>query len=206
MTAAKKLPLLSEEDYLAGELASPVKHEYVDGTVYAMAGARNFHNDIAANVLAFCAGCAGRAAASSIPMSRSGSAPMAVLRIYPDTGVTCRPNPRTDSFEDNPAVIAEVLSASMRRTDEEGKRDAYLSIPSLCAYLLIEQEFPFVVVHRRAGAAFVREEYAGLEAVIPLPEIGTAAAAVRGLRRSRVRPRSGTGRRTSLTSPSRGLP
>lgn len=40
MSAAKKLNLISVEDYLAGELRSPVKHEYLGGVVYAMAGAR----------------------------------------------------------------------------------------------------------------------------------------------------------------------
>ena len=45
MTAAKKLALISVEDYLAGELISPIKHEYLGGFVYAMAGARNLHND-----------------------------------------------------------------------------------------------------------------------------------------------------------------
>ena len=51
MTAAEKLNLISVEDYLAGELVSRVKHEYLGGVVYAMAGARNVHNVIATNVL-----------------------------------------------------------------------------------------------------------------------------------------------------------
>jgi len=40
MTAAKKLHLVSVEDYLEGELASPIKHEFLGGVVYAMAGAK----------------------------------------------------------------------------------------------------------------------------------------------------------------------
>src|SRR5436190_6802606 len=51
MSTAKNLNLISVEDYLAGELLSPVKHEYLGGVVYAMAGARNVHNLIASNVL-----------------------------------------------------------------------------------------------------------------------------------------------------------
>lgn len=39
--------LVSPEDYLEGELTSPIKHEYFCGMVYAMAGAKNVHNDIA---------------------------------------------------------------------------------------------------------------------------------------------------------------
>ena len=40
MTAAPKLNLIAVEDYLAGERISPVKHEYLAGVVYAMAGAQ----------------------------------------------------------------------------------------------------------------------------------------------------------------------
>ena len=51
MSTVKKLNLVSVDDYLAGELVSPVKHEYLAGVVYAMAGARNVHNIIATNVI-----------------------------------------------------------------------------------------------------------------------------------------------------------
>ena len=51
MTAAQSLQLVSIEDYLEGELHSQVKHEYLGGTVYAMAGARNVHNQIATALL-----------------------------------------------------------------------------------------------------------------------------------------------------------
>ena len=51
MTAAKKLNLISEQDYLESELNSQVKHEYLGGVVYAMAGARNRHNRIAVSIL-----------------------------------------------------------------------------------------------------------------------------------------------------------
>lgn len=65
----------------------------------------------------------------------------------------------------------EVLSRDTRRIDEGEKKDAYLSIPSLSVYLLVEQELPAVVVHRRTEQGFVREVHTGLDALIPLPEI-----------------------------------
>lgn len=49
-SAAPKVPPMSIEEYLAGELISEVKHEYVGGFVYAQAGGRNVHNLIASNV------------------------------------------------------------------------------------------------------------------------------------------------------------
>src|SRR5690242_2569608 len=73
---------------------------------------------------------------------------------YPDASVVCRPNPPDDSFQDEPAVIIEVLSETTRRIDEGEKKDAYLTIPSLCAYMLLEQDRPAAVVYRRSEQGF----------------------------------------------------
>lgn len=52
------------------------------------------------------------------------------------------------------------------------KREAYLAIPSLRVLILVEQDEPALAVHRRsADGGFLREDYAGLDAVVPLPEI-----------------------------------
>ena len=87
-------------------------------------------------------------------------------------------NPESDPFQDQPAVIVEVLSAGTRRADEGEKRDAYLSLPSLSAYVLVEQEGPAVVVHRRGPDGFVREVFEGLEAHVPLLELTLPLAEV----------------------------
>ncbi len=92
---------------------------------------------------------------------------------YPDGMVVCEPNSPDDEFQDRPVVIAEVLSVSTRRTDEGEKRDAYLTIPTLAAYLLIETERPRVIVHHRTPEGFVARGYDGMEAAIPLETIGT---------------------------------
>lgn len=98
--------------------------------------------------------------------------PGQTLFYYPDVSVTCRPNPQTDSFQDDPDVLFEVLSPGTRRKDEGEKKEAYLTIPSLSVYVLIEQEMAAVVVHRRTEGGFVREVHQGLDAVIPLGGIG----------------------------------
>ena len=173
MSTAKKLDLVSVEDYLAGELNSPLKHEYLGGAVYAMAGARNARNLIATNtVVAVGSRLRGRRCRpfnsdTKIRIQLPGH----VRFYYPDVSVVCRPNPQTDSFQDEPAALIEVLSRATRRIDEGEKKDAYLTIPSLGVYLLVEQEAPAVVALRRTAHGFVREVYQGLDAVIPLPEI-----------------------------------
>jgi len=69
-------------------------------------------------------------------------------------------------------VLVEVLSRRTRRIDEGEKRDAYLTIPSLAVYLLIEQDAAAAVALRRTEGGFVREVHEGLDAVLPLGEIG----------------------------------
>jgi Uma2 family endonuclease len=69
-------------------------------------------------------------------------------------------------------VLFEVLSRRTRRIDEGEKKDAYLTIPSLGVYALVEQDTAAVVAFRRGEGGFVREVHEGLEAVLPLGEIG----------------------------------
>ncbi len=176
MSAAKKLNLVSVEDYLAGELVSPVKHEYLGGVIYAMAGARNAHHLISGNTFgSLHARLRGRRCR---PFNSDTKIrirlPTQVRFYYPDVSVICRPNPQSDSFQDEPAALFEVLSRRTRRVDEGEKKDVYLTIPSLSAYVLLEQETAAVVVFRRTEQGFVREVYEGLDAVIPLDEIETA--------------------------------
>lgn len=175
MSAVKKLIQISVEDYLAGELVSTVKHEYLGGVVYAMAGGSNAHDLIATNVLG---SLHARLRGHQCRPYNSDTKirirlPHQVRFYYPDVSVVCRPNPQADSFQDEPAVIVEVASSNTRRTDEGEKKDAYLTIPSLCAYLIVEQESPAVVLHRRTDQGFAAEAYESLDAVIPLAEIET---------------------------------
>jgi Uma2 family endonuclease len=179
MSAATKLNLVSVKDYLAAELISPIKHEYLGGIVYAMAGARNVHNVIAGNTYA-----AAHARLRGRPCRPFNSDTKVRIHLpshitpgqtrfyYPDASVVCRPNPPTDSFQDEPAVLFEVLSRRTRRIDEGEKKDAYLTIPSLSVYVLIEQDTAAVVAFRRSGDGFVREVLEGIDAVLPLGEIG----------------------------------
>jgi Uma2 family endonuclease len=168
--------LVTVDAYLASELISPVKHEYLGGVVYAMAGARNAHNLIASNTLvAIGARLRGhRCRPFNSDTKIRVRLPTQVRFYYPDVSVICRPNPQTDSFQDEPAVLFEIVSRGTRRIDEGEKKDAYLTIPSLAVYVLVEQETPALVAFRRTDGGFVREVYQGLGAVLPLGEIEAA--------------------------------
>jgi Uma2 family endonuclease len=174
MSGVKKLQPISVEDYLAGELVSQVKHEYDGGYVYAMSGARVTHNRIATRITSaldsrlVCKGCE----PFNSDMKVRIPAPPRVRFYYPDAMVVCDSNAGDESYQDRPVVIFEVLSQGTRRLDQGEKKDGYLQLPSLGVYALVEQEMAKVVVYRRHGKEFLDEVYEGLEATIPLPEIG----------------------------------
>lgn len=177
MTALKQPISITIEDYLAGEEVSEVKHEYLAGTVHAMAGATIRHNNIAGNSFAF---LHGQLRGKSCQPYNSDTKvrielPDHTRFYYPDAMVVCLTNPENDHFQDRPVVIIEVLSESTRRADLGEKRDAYLTIPSLKVLLFVESDSPAVTVYRRKpGGGFASELHTGLESTVPLPEIEAA--------------------------------
>ena len=167
----KQYESVSVEDYLAGELESDGKHEYLGGAVYAMSGARNRHNRIVMNLYGLL--WSGLRGESCQPYNSDTKIrirlPNHVRFYYPDASVICRSNPLDDSFQDEPVVIFEVLSKGTRRLDEGEKKEAYLTIPTLMLYILVEQDSEAIQVFRRTPQGFQRELYA--EGVIQMPEI-----------------------------------
>ena len=174
MNALKKTAYISIEDYLAGEELAETKHEYLGGTIHAMAGGTNDHAAVAANaVVALGSRLRGK------PCRPFGSDTKVRIELsehtrfyYPDVQVVCSRNPGNERFQENPVLVIEVLSESTRRTDLGEKRHAYLAIPSLKVLLFIEPDSPRVTAYRRQPqGGFATEEHEGIESVIALPEI-----------------------------------
>jgi Uma2 family endonuclease len=166
--------LVTVEEYLEGELRSETKHEYLGGLVYAMAGASEEHNVIAANLLGML-----HAQLRGKPCQPFGSDMKVRLHTlgdtyfyYPDAMVACDPADSGHGWREHPAVLFEILSDDTRRLDEREKRFAYLQIPHLQAYVRIEQTSPEAIVERRISGAWQSEKLTGLDAIIALPEIG----------------------------------
>ncbi len=177
MTAVKQPDFITVSDYLAGEEISEAKHEYLGGTVHAMAGASNQHNTIAGNAFALLHGLL--RGKTCQPFNSDTKVriefPDHTRFYYPDAMVVCDSNSGSDHFQDRPIVIIEVLSDSTRRTDLGEKRDAYLTISSLKVLLFAEPDSLSVIVYRRKPeGGFAAERFSGLESTIPLPEIAAS--------------------------------
>lgn len=151
---------ISEQEYLDGELLSEVKHEFIDGAVYAMAGASADHGRIAGNLFA--------AFLRHLQESKSPCEPfLADMKVktgnkffYPDVLVSCEQE-ENDYYRNAPLLIIEVVSRSTRKRDNTIKRLSYQNIPSLEEYVLIEQDFVDVEVCRRSKHWWPEHYYLG---------------------------------------------
>ncbi len=164
MQTAIQNEFVSVEDYLAAEEASDVRHEYLGGFVYAMAGETRRHNRIVGRLYS---------AIESHLRHRSCNVYFSDVRVnldlrndqyyyYPDIVVTCDKRDTHPRFVRYPKLIIEVLCESTERTDKREKFFAYTSIPSLEEYVLVSQARPEVTVFRRTDK-WAAEKFSGLK-------------------------------------------
>ena len=106
-------PLISEQEYLEGELHSDIKHEYIDGMIYAMSGASAAHNRIAGNIYGeFRNHLKGKPCQ---PYSADMKVKIGSKYFYPDVLVDCTDLADDQYFTDSPTIIVEVLSKSTKQ-------------------------------------------------------------------------------------------
>ena len=165
---------ITPEEYLAGEEVSQEKHEYLDGVIYAMAGASEAHNVIRANI----SGALGQQlrsrrcrvlAADYKGRVRPGSGN---FYYYPDVMVDCAEYQPTSQFADEPRVIFEVLSKDTDRVDRQEKWFNYQRVPSLDVYVLIDQFRFAITIYRRTENGWTAEILVEREDVLALPTVG----------------------------------
>jgi len=142
----------TEVEYLALEAASDRKHEYVDGIIVAMAGARPPHNQLAANMTAVLVELCRSTSCVTMTGDQRVHVPATKLYAYPDVTVTCGER-RYDGGDppslSNPTVLVEVTSYTTEDFDRVTKFLHYQSIASLEDYLIVShRERRFDQYHR----------------------------------------------------------
>jgi Uma2 family endonuclease len=157
MSGLQRTQLFSMEDYLQGEQRESLRHEFVDGHVYAMAGASARHNRICIRTLM---------ALEPMALAKGCQTFMADMKLrvdtsvyYPDVMVICDASDTDPLMKSAPCLIIEVLSESTERADRIEKLQAYQSIKTLRNYLLVAQDARRVELYRRTGNAWQYESF-----------------------------------------------
>jgi len=144
-------------DYVAVELDSSTKHEFLDGEIYAMAGGSEDHSALAAEVLCALGNAVGdrprRVHTSDLRLYVEAVG----LATFPDGMVICGPmqqhGPSPHSTALNPTVLLEVTSDSSEDYDTGAKLEYYRTIPSLRDYIIVSHRERRITVHSRNEGA-----------------------------------------------------
>lgn len=140
------------DDYLDGEQDGQVRHEYVDGEVYAMVGASDRHVLIAGNLFAAIhTGLPERCQAFISDMKVRIRVDEKDIFYYPDILVSCDSRDRETYYRQDPCLVIEVLSPSTERTDRFEKLMFYRHLDRLEEYVLVSQDYRQVEIYRRSA-------------------------------------------------------
>jgi Uma2 family endonuclease len=180
VSTAKRLHYTLDE-YLRLLEGSPLKLEYHDGVIYAMAGATLAHAELATAAAALL-----RAALP--PGCRVFSSDLKVrieatdLSTFPDLSVACGPvevSPRDPNALTTPSLLVEVTSRSTEDYDRGDKLSHYKQLPSLRAVLFVShRERRITVVERGPGAWIEREHRGGEQVCLDAPALTFAVDAL----------------------------
>ena len=145
-------PTTTLDEFLAWEAEQPGKHEFWQGDVFAMTGARQAHVIVAGNCFALIReklrGTPCRAYISDMQLAVD----LADAVFYPDVFVSCHPEDlAAERTLRHPRVIIEVLSDSTAAFDRGEKFVAYRRLPSLQEYVLIDPATRGIEIFRRTA-------------------------------------------------------
>ena len=172
------LAVFTPDEYLALERQSEIRHEFLDGTVYAMSGVSLAHS-------AICFNLAGAFHPQLRETNCRGFSPnmkvrAAGLYAYPDLAVVCGEPTFHDKHKDvllNPVVIFEVLSRSTQAYDRGEKFERYKSIETLHDYVLVSQDRPRLEhFSRQPDGTWSHAELDGTDAVLTLDSVNCRLA------------------------------
>jgi Uma2 family endonuclease len=174
MSAIPKTKLTSAE-YLEFERKSEERHEYLNGEIFAMSGAKRNHNVIAWNIGGELRQKLKGKNCEAYPADMRVFIPETGLYTYPDLVIVCgAPQFQDDVFDTllNPVLIIEVLSDSTESYDRGKKFQHYRSIESLQEYVLIAQDEARIEKYVRSGDGFwFFTEAVGLDSEIEFSSI-----------------------------------
>ena len=169
---------MSPEEFLAWERSEDLRHEYRDGEVVAMSGARRAHNLISVNMASELRAALKDRDCETYASEMRVWIPKTGLYTYPDIVVVCgEPQFIDDEFDTllNPVLVVEVLSDSTESYDRGRKFEQYRRIDTLKEYILISQSRPYVERFVKRGDGFWQlSEFSGHDAVLAIETLSAA--------------------------------
>lgn len=157
MTNTLRKLWISPDDYLSAERVAELRHEYVDGEIFAMVGASRRHATIVGNLFVAIRQAARARGCSAYTNDVKVRVEAANAYYYPDLVATCAPSDDDPYVVHAPALIVEVLSDSTEAIDRREKRANYQKIPSLREIVLVAQDDRRVEIYRRDGPHWVAD-------------------------------------------------
>ncbi len=163
--------MMTVADYLAWEERQEIKHEYIDGEIIEMTGGTADHSIIKVNILFSLRSRVNRQDFTIY----NGDMRVQVAEsryVYPDLSVVRDQAVYEDERELsllNPIVVAEVISPSSETRDRVEKREYYYGVPSIEAYLIVDQERLRAELYTRAEDGWLLRQFTSADDVIPLP-------------------------------------
>ncbi len=149
MIATPQPSHFTPDAYLQLEENGPLKHEYIDGRIYAMVGVSDAHNTVAGNLVALLHGHL-RGSGCRLYFSHMKARIETLNRFYyPDLMVTCDERDRAEAYYKRfPCLLVEVLSDSTEAFDRGDKFEDYQTLESLREYVLISSKRQLVQCFR----------------------------------------------------------
>ena len=159
MPAALKItPAITPQEYLEGERVSAVRHEFVDGRVFAMAGTSAAHNRVLRRMDALLTTAKRGKPCSIFVVDLKVHISKANSYYYPDLILSCEPVPDSAYVIEAPCLIVEVTSPSTEATDRREKLVAYRHLPTLTDYWIVNPAEASIEAWRRTAEGWTVEQ------------------------------------------------
>lgn len=172
MPLVQTAPVFSPLDYLEWEKTGELKHEYLDGEVFAMAGASDAHVTAALNIAAILRNHVRGGPCRTYVADMKVRVEAVNAFFYPDVMVSRDARDSGEYFKNHPILIVEVLSPSTAAFDRGRKFAAYRTLESLNEYLLVDTDAVSVELFRRdSEGRWVLYPY-DAEGVVALDSVG----------------------------------
>jgi Uma2 family endonuclease len=191
MSEPRRLHRYTYADYVALEMVSTGKHEFLDGEIYAMAGGSEEHSALAAEMVRVLGNAVGDRPCRVHTSDLRIYVEAVGLATFPYASVICGPlqqhEPSPTATALNPMILVEVTSDSSEDYDAGPKLEYYRTIPSLREYVIVSHRERRITVHGRTADGGWETRVATKDGEVEVSSLGVRLSAMRSIAIAAVR-------------------